>query len=296
MAGIWVSVADRNVGAPAASFKRGSAKRRHGPCKGTVHGRSAASRVQMKKLMTGALALALLASTGVASAQDGQFNSHARRGALRSTPEGDRRASQPPQAPPAPQAQTPPAAPQAGVRDDRRGGDRDRGDRDRGDRDGRDRGGHDGRDRDGRDRDGRGRDGRDWNGRDDDRGRDERHRDRRDWNDGRNWQDSRRWDDPRRHQPRPRYDRRRYDPIWRSQQRYRGWVYRPPSGFYARSWVFGDVVPRTWWGPDYRILDWWSYGLPIPPAGYEWVRVGDDALLIDMYSGRVVQVAYDLFW
>ena len=263
----------------------------------------------MQKLMTGALVLALLASTGVASAQDGQYNPQIRR-SHRNTPDRAQPPPQPPAAPVAPRAQTPPAAPQGGLREGRRdGGDRDRGSRDgrgRGDWDGRDRGDRGGdrsRDRDGRD----GRDRGDWNDRRRDDGRNandrgragrdwDRGRDGRDWNDRRNWQDGRRWDDPRRHQPRTRYDRRRYEPIWRSQQRYRGWVYRPPSGFYARSWVFGDVLPRTWWGPDYRILDWWSYGLPIPPAGYEWVRVGDDALLVDMFNGRVVQVAYDLFW
>lgn len=55
-------------------------------------------------------------------------------------------------------------------------------------------------------------------------------------------------------------------------------------------------MPRSWWAPDYQLNDWWAYGLPIPPIGYEWVRVGDDALLIDIYTGRVVQVAYDIFY
>lgn len=240
----------------------------------------------MQKLMTGALVLALLASAGAASAQEGEYNPRIRR-SERNTPERAPPAPRPPQAAPAPQAATPPAAPQAGVRDGRR----ERGDWDRDGRDRRDGGRWDG---DRRDRGDRG----DWNDRDRDRGRDnsDRGRDGRDWNNGRDWRDGRRWDDPRRHQPRPRYDRRRYEPIWRSPQRYRGWAYRPPAGFYARSWVFGDMLPRTWWRPDYRILDWWSYGLPIPPAGYEWVRVGDDALLVDMFNGRVVQVAYDLFW
>ncbi|MCI3135238.1 RcnB family protein [Phenylobacterium aquaticum] len=63
-----------------------------------------------------------------------------------------------------------------------------------------------------------------------------------------------------------------------------------------RSWGFGDILPRGWWTPDYRLNNWWDYGLPIPPAGYDWVRVGDDALLVDMWSGRVVEVVYDVFW
>jgi len=95
---------------------------------------------------------------------------------------------------------------------------------------------------------------------------------------------------------RPRYDRRDYPFQFSQHQRYRGFAYYPPRGFYMRHWVFGDIVPRSWWAPDYRISDWWAFGLPIPPLGYEWVRVGDDALLIDIYTGRVVQVAYDIFY
>lgn len=279
-----------------------------------------ALRADMQKFMTGALALALLASTGVASAQENGYNPQVRR-SVRNTPD---RPAPPPQAPQAPQAQQAPQAPVAvgerngprggGQRGDDRGGPG-RGDQDRGDRGDRGQGGRgpdnrgpDNRGPDNRGQDGRGQDGRDrgdrgHDGRGPDRGGPDRPRDnprgpdrgpdRGDWNNGRN---GRNWDDSRRQQPRPRYDRRRYEPIWRSQQRYRGWVYQQPRGFYSRSWVYGDIVPRGWWDTQYRILDWWSYDLPIPPVGFESVRVGDDALLIDMYSGRVVQVAYDLFW
>jgi Ni/Co efflux regulator RcnB len=30
--------------------------------------------------------------------------------------------------------------------------------------------------------------------------------------------------------------------------------------------------------------------------GTVWVRYGDDALLIDQYTGEVIQVAYGIFW
>jgi Ni/Co efflux regulator RcnB len=33
----------------------------------------------------------------------------------------------------------------------------------------------------------------------------------------------------------------------------------------------------------------------VPPAGYEWVRVGDDALLIDVNTGEVLQAEYGVF-
>ena len=63
-----------------------------------------------------------------------------------------------------------------------------------------------------------------------------------------------------------------------------------------RIWSFGDFLPRGWYGPEYFISDPWNFDLPIAPPGYDWVRVGDDALLIDRFTGRVVQVVRDVFW
>jgi Ni/Co efflux regulator RcnB len=34
----------------------------------------------------------------------------------------------------------------------------------------------------------------------------------------------------------------------------------------------------------------------MPPIGYVWVRVGHDALLVDEFNGRVVQVVRYVFW
>jgi len=95
---------------------------------------------------------------------------------------------------------------------------------------------------------------------------------------------------------RPHWQQGRYPPVYRSHQRYRYGYYRPPIGFYAHSWAFGEFLPHGWYGSDYLLNDWWSYGLPYPPLGYDWVRVGNDALLIDSYSGQVVQVVQDIFW
>jgi Ni/Co efflux regulator RcnB len=119
------------------------------------------------------------------------------------------------------------------------------------------------------------------------------HRDRDRSRDGRTWQ-GRDWSD--RGRERPRYDRRYYPPIYHAQRRYHAPAYRIPYGYYDRDWVYGDILPGGWFGSDYWLDDWQDYGLPIPPAGYEWVRVGDDALLVDTFTGRVVQVVYDLFW
>jgi Ni/Co efflux regulator RcnB len=94
---------------------------------------------------------------------------------------------------------------------------------------------------------------------------------------------------------RPQYDARRYRPSYRSPQRYRAPAWRPPIGYYAYNWRFGDYLPGSWFGSSYY-LNWVAYGLPMPPIGCEWVRVGDDALLVDRFNGRVLSVYYDLFW
>lgn len=62
-----------------------------------------------------------------------------------------------------------------------------------------------------------------------------------------------------------------------------------------RSWSFGDYLPGGWYSTSYY-LDWFRYGLPNPPIGCEWVRVGDNAILVDVWSGQVLSVYYDLFW
>lgn len=229
---------------------------------GAIEGRVVAPEEerQMTKAAVGALALLLIGAAAVeAAAQEGPLAY--RKGAPGwQERQAAREAPRPPEARPAPE---PPQATEPRGRWDERGGRR-------GDDRGRD-----------RDRDGR---------RDRDHDRDP---DRRGERDDRRWDQGEHRDWERR---RPRYDRRTYAPYWSSPRRYRISPYRPPVGFYVRSWAFGDILPRGWWGPTYRLSDWWAYGLPIPPLGFDWIRVGDDALLVDAYSGRVVQVAPHLFW
>ena len=83
--------------------------------------------------------------------------------------------------------------------------------------------------------------------------------------------------------------------VW-SQNRYHAGFYAPPSGYYARAWGFGDFLPRPWFVRTYWLEDFLGFGLPYPPPGFMWVRVGGDALMIDRYSGRIVQVDRGIFW
>jgi Ni/Co efflux regulator RcnB len=81
-----------------------------------------------------------------------------------------------------------------------------------------------------------------------------------------------------------------------SAHRFHNGSYRRPSGWYSHRWVYGEHLPRAWFGRDYWIGDYITFGLMAPPDGYEWVRVGDDALLVDTDTGEVLQVEYGVFY
>jgi Ni/Co efflux regulator RcnB len=72
------------------------------------------------------------------------------------------------------------------------------------------------------------------------------------------------------------------------------WYGQP--GYYYRHWGYGDRLPYGWFVADFFISDYWDYGLSDPPWGYEWVRVGPDALLVDVNTGMVVESAYGIFY
>lgn len=97
---------------------------------------------------------------------------------------------------------------------------------------------------------------------------------------------------------RPRYDRREFPSEIRADRRYhwRGPQWYPPAGFYYRHWGYGERLPWGWFEPRWYIDDYYDYDLPLPPYGYEWIRVGPDALLVDIRTGIVVESDYGLFW
>lgn len=71
--------------------------------------------------------------------------------------------------------------------------------------------------------------------------------------------------------------------------------YHPPQGWTERRWRYGEILPRAFWAPEYFLSDYWLFSLEVPPVGYEWVRNGPDALLIDTNSGEILQVVYGVF-
>jgi hypothetical protein len=112
----------------------------------------------------------------------------------------------------------------------------------------------------------------------------DRLRDRSRWASGgwdRNWRNDR------------RYDWRRYRDSHRST--FHIGIYYDPFGFGYRPFDIGYNL-----GPQYYSQRYWidpaMYSLPYPPPGTQWVRYWNDALLVDLYTGEVVDVIRGFFW
>jgi Ni/Co efflux regulator RcnB len=90
-------------------------------------------------------------------------------------------------------------------------------------------------------------------------------------------------------------DRGAYQHNYQAQRSYHIGPYRRPAGWRAHHWGYGEILPRAYWAPQYVIGDYWLFALEVPPVGYEWVRDGADALLIDVNSGAILQVEYGVF-
>jgi Ni/Co efflux regulator RcnB len=80
------------------------------------------------------------------------------------------------------------------------------------------------------------------------------------------------------------------------QYSWRGSAWRPQPNYYYRHWGYGDRLPFGWFGAQWFIDDYYFYDLPVPPYGYEWIRVGPDALLVNLATGMVVESVYGLFY
>ena len=81
-----------------------------------------------------------------------------------------------------------------------------------------------------------------------------------------------------------------------SSHRYHAGSYRQPYGYHSRRWSYGQRLPTLYFVSDYWITDYLDYALFAPSDGLVWVRVGDDALLIDRYNGEIIRVEYGVFY
>ncbi len=119
-----------------------------------------------------------------------------------------------------------------------------------------------------------------------DRARDNR-RNFGDRNDRRDWRDRNR----RKHVNIQQYRRN-----FNAPRRYNVGMYQWRDGYSYRRYGYGQRLPRHFFLRNFWLANFFAYGLFAPPPGYIWVRYGPDALLIDEYTGEIVQVRYNMFY
>lgn len=70
---------------------------------------------------------------------------------------------------------------------------------------------------------------------------------------------------------------------------YRNWNYRPVTSGYR--------LRPAFYGSRYYITDYGSYHLPAPQHRWtRWIRYGDDLLLVNVRTGRVLDVVHYRYW
>lgn len=91
-----------------------------------------------------------------------------------------------------------------------------------------------------------------------------------------------------------RYDWRRHRD--RDRRRFHVGIYIDPFGWRYRPWQLDWRLPSRYYSSRYWISDPYYYSLPPVYAPYRWVRYWNDALLVDLRTGRVVDVIPNFFW
>lgn len=79
-------------------------------------------------------------------------------------------------------------------------------------------------------------------------------------------------------------------------QRVRATTYRYPRGYSYRRYRSGSILPSIFRSRAYYYTNWYDLGFGPPPPGYAWVRYGPDLLLVNIYTGRIRDVAYGVFY
>jgi nickel/cobalt transporter regulator len=90
-----------------------------------------------------------------------------------------------------------------------------------------------------------------------------------------------------------RYDWRNYRDHHRSH--FHLGLYIDPFGWGYQSFNVGYQMYPAYYGNQYWI-DPGMYDLPFPPPGAAWVRYWNDAVLVDVYTGTVIDVIPGFFW
>jgi hypothetical protein len=91
-----------------------------------------------------------------------------------------------------------------------------------------------------------------------------------------------------------RYDWRSYRD--RNRSIFRIGRYYDPYGWGYRRFSIGFNLWPSYYSSNFWLDDPYMYRLPPAYGPYRWVRYYDDALLVNIYTGQVVDVLYSFFW
>ena len=88
---------------------------------------------------------------------------------------------------------------------------------------------------------------------------------------------------------------------WRDYRRgnreaFRGRPYVGPRGYRYRPYAVGAVLAPAYYGSRYVIADPWRYRLPRATGANRWVRYGNDVLLVNVRTGRIITVYNGFYW
>jgi hypothetical protein len=102
----------------------------------------------------------------------------------------------------------------------------------------------------------------------------------------------------------------RWDRGWRNNNRFNWFGHRqanrflfapgpyfsPFAGHFYRPVGIGFALDPLFFQPRFFLNDPWAFRLPPPGDRFRWVRYYDDVLLVDIFSGEVVDVIENFFW
>lgn len=76
---------------------------------------------------------------------------------------------------------------------------------------------------------------------------------------------------------------------------YRG-AYAAPRGYRYQQVSVGYRFQPSYYGRNYWVNDWSQYRLARPGYNQQWIRYGNDVVLVDIRSGRVIRVQNRFFY
>jgi Ni/Co efflux regulator RcnB len=95
--------------------------------------------------------------------------------------------------------------------------------------------------------------------------------------------------------------RQEYRQDWRDYRQNHRDVYRQqryvgPRGYAYRPVAVGYRFAPVYYARNYWISDPWRYRLPAAAGNRRWVRYGNDVVLVNIRTGRVIDVNRNFFW